>query len=55
MAATASPAPEPEPEASPAPEVPPPVPDEPGPHDVPDEQVIEKTLPPGPPPDRNGG
>ncbi len=27
---------------------PPPVPDEDGPHDVPDDQVIEKTLPTGP-------
>jgi hypothetical protein len=26
----------------------PPVPDEDGPHDVPDEKVIEKTLPTGP-------
>ncbi len=29
-------------------ESPPPMPDEDGPHDVPDEQVIEKTLPSGP-------
>ncbi|WP_141512250.1 hypothetical protein [Ramlibacter sp. WS9] len=27
---------------------PPPTPDEDGPHDVPDDQVIEKTLPTGP-------
>lgn len=30
-----------------------PVPDEDGPHDVPDEQVIEKTMPSTPP--RSGG
>ncbi|HSV34340.1 MAG TPA: hypothetical protein VLI46_02225 [Ramlibacter sp.] len=30
----------------------PPVPDEDGPHDVPDETVIEKTLPTAPRPDR---
>lgn len=30
---------------SPVPADPPPVPDEDGPHDVPDETVIEKTLP----------
>ena len=29
----------------------PPVPDEDGPHDVPDEKVIEKTLPTAPVPD----
>jgi hypothetical protein len=27
---------------------PPPIPDEDGPHDVPDDKVIEKTLPTGP-------
>lgn len=32
----------------------PPVPDEDGPHDVPDEQVIEKTLPTAPVPDTGG-
>ena len=30
---------------------PPPIPDEDGPHDVPDEKVIEKTLPAAPIPD----
>ena len=30
-----------------------PVPDEDGPHDVPDEKVIEKTLPTAPLPDRD--
>ena len=32
-----------------------PVPDEDGPHDVPDETVIEKTLPTAPNPRRRGG
>jgi hypothetical protein len=32
----------------------PPIPDEDGPHDVPDEQVIEKTLPSHPVPDKKG-
>jgi hypothetical protein len=31
-----------------------PIPDEDGPHDVPDEQVIEKTLPTAPMPDSGG-
>ena len=30
----------------------PPIPDEDGPHDVPDDKVIEKTLPTSPAPDR---
>ena len=33
----------------------PPIPDEDGPHDVPDEMVIEKTLPTAPTPDTGGG
>ena len=33
----------------------PPIPDEDGPHDVPDEQVIEKTLPTAPIHDQGGG
>jgi hypothetical protein len=33
----------------------PPVPDEDGPHDVPDEKVIEKTMPTKPLPDDGGG
>jgi len=33
----------------------PPIPDEDGPHDVPDEKVIEKTLPTTPMPDNNDG
>jgi hypothetical protein len=32
----------------------PPIPDEDGPHDVPDEKVIEKTLPTKPAPDSGG-
>jgi hypothetical protein len=31
---------------------PPPIPDEDGPHDVPDDEVIEKTLPSGDPGDK---
>jgi hypothetical protein len=31
-----------------------PVPDEDGPHDVPDEKVIDKTLPTAPVPDKGG-
>jgi hypothetical protein len=34
---------------------PPPTPDEDGPHDVPDEKVIEKTLPTGPVSDSGAG
>ena len=33
----------------------PPIPDEDGPHDVPDDKVIEKTLPTTPMPDSGGG
>jgi hypothetical protein len=33
----------------------PPTPDEDGPHDVPDETVIEKSLPTGPVPEISGG
>ena len=33
---------------------PPPIPDEDGPHDVPDDKVIEKTLPTTPPPGTGG-
>ncbi|HXE48811.1 MAG TPA: hypothetical protein VN663_10595 [Ramlibacter sp.] len=33
----------------------PPIPDEDGPHDVPDEKVIEKTLPTHPAPGAGGG
>ena len=36
-------------------EQPPQIPDEDGPHDVPDDKVIEKTLPTTPKPDRRGG
>ncbi len=32
----------------------PPIPDEDGPHDVPDEKVIEETLPTTPTPERGG-
>jgi hypothetical protein len=39
-----------DPDDSPADEIPP-TPDEDGPHDVPDEKVIEKTLPTVPVPD----
>ena len=35
-------------------EQPPPTPDEDGPHDVPDDKVIEKTLPATSKPDRGG-
>lgn len=34
---------------------PPPIPDEYGPHDVPDDKVIEKTLPTAPPTDTDDG
>jgi hypothetical protein len=36
-------------------EQPPPTPDQDGPHDVPDDKVIEKTLPIAPKPDRGSG
>ncbi|MBA2961112.1 MULTISPECIES: hypothetical protein [Ramlibacter] len=37
--------PDPDPGADEPPDAPPPMPDEDGPHDVPDATVIEKTLP----------
>jgi hypothetical protein len=54
MSATQKPAGRVEPDEPVDEQLPPPVPDEDGPHDVPDDKVIEKTLPTTPKPDRAG-